>query len=83
MPHKQRPIDYGAQHQIVQLINTSPPLNDKGIKRIQGIVGDLLYVGIEVNNKILVALSSVGAQQSAATEETADAIEQLLDCVAT
>ena len=35
------------------------------------------------NNKILVALSAIGEQQSAATEETADTIEQLLDYVAT
>ena len=36
-----------------------------------------------VNNKILVELSAIGAQQAAATEDTAKAIEQLLDYVAT
>ena len=41
---------------------TSKPLNEKGIKRIQGIVGALLYVGRAVNNKLLVALSEIGAQ---------------------
>ena len=55
----------------------------KGIKRIQGIVGDLIYVGRAVNNKLLVALSAIAAQQAAATEDTAAAIEQLLDYVAT
>ena len=43
----------------------------------------LLYVGRAVNNKLLVALSAIGAQQAAATENTAAAIEQLLDYVAT
>ena len=40
-------------------------------------------MGISVNNKILVSLSAIGAQESAATEETAEAIKQLLDYVAT
>ena len=46
-------------------------------------MGALLYVGRAVNNKLLVALSAIGAQQAAATEDTAVAIEQLLDYVAT
>ena len=66
-PHKHRPIDYGATQQLVQPTNTSPPLNEKGIKRIQGIVRALLYVGRAVNNKLLVALSTIGARQAAAT----------------
>ena len=40
-------------------------------------------MGRAVNNKLLVALSEIGAQQAAATEDTAAAIEQLLDYVAT
>ena len=67
----------------MQPIDTSPTLNKKGIKRIQDIVGALLYVGRSVNNKLLVALSSIGSQQAAATEDTAAAIEQLLDYVVT
>ena len=51
----------------MQPTDTIPPLNDKGIKRVQGILGDLLYVGKAVNNKLLVALSAIGAQQAAAT----------------
>ena len=49
-PHKHRPIDYGATQQLVQPTDTSKQLNEKGIKRIQGIVGALLYVGREVNS---------------------------------
>ena len=63
--------------------DTSTPLNDKGINKVQGVVGVLLYVGREVNNNLLVALSAIGVQQAAATKETADAIEQLLDYFAT
>ena len=46
-------------------------------------MGALLYVGRSVNNKLIVALSAIGFQQAAATEDTAAAIEQLLDYVAT
>ena len=42
-----------------------------------------MYVGRSVNNKLLVALSAIGAQQAAATKETAASIEQLLYYVAT
>ena len=81
-PHKHRPIDYGATQQLVQPTDTSKLLNEKGIKIIQGIVGALLYVGRAVNNKLLMALSAIGAQQAAATEDTAEAIEQHLDYLA-
>ena len=67
-PHKHIPIDYGATQQVVQPTEDSPTLNDKGIKRVQGIVGALLYIGRAVNNKLLVALIAIGSQQSAATE---------------
>ena len=67
----------------MQTTDTSPLLNEKGIKRIQGIVGALLYVGRSVNNKLIVALSVIGSQQAAATKDKVAAIEQLLDYVAT
>ena len=79
LPHKHRSIDCGAKQQIVQPTDTISSLDDKGIKRVQCIVGALLYVGISVNNKFLVELSVIGSQQAAATEETADKIEQLLE----
>ena len=73
-PHKHRPIDYGATQQFAQPTDTSKPLNEKGIKRIQVIVGALVYVGRAVNNKLLVALSAIGDPQAAAIKDTAEAI---------
>ena len=67
----------------MQPTNTSPTLNEKKTKRVQGIVGALIYVGREFDNKLLLALIAICAKQAAATEETAAAIEQLLDYVAT
>ena len=39
-------------------------------------------MGREVNNKLLVALSAISAQQAAETEDATAAIEKLLDYVA-
>ena len=64
-PHKHCPIDYGDTQKILQPTDTIPPLNNKGIKRVQGIVVALLYVVISVNKKLPVSLSAIGAQQAA------------------
>ena len=73
-PHKHRPIEYGATQQIVQPTDTSPPLNEKGIKIVQSIVGALLYVVRAVNNKLVKALSAIGTQQATANKEISAAI---------
>ena len=62
---------------------TIPPLNEKVIKRIQVIVGALLYVGRAFNKKLIVALITIGSQKAASIEDTSAAIDQLLDYVAT
>ena len=66
-PHKHQPIDYGSKQQIFQPKDTTPPLDDKFIKRFQGIFGTLMYVGKAVNNNLLVELSAIGSHQAAET----------------
>ena len=83
LPQNHQHIDYGAKQQISQHTDTSPTLDDKGTKRVQGIFFALLYVGRSVSNKIIVASSAIISQQAATTEDTANAIKQLLDYVAT
>ena len=56
----------------------SPALDNEGTKRIQGIVGALLYYTRAVDNKLLVSLSAIGAQQAAATQRTNEAINKNL-----
>ena len=63
--------------------DTSPLLDAKGIKRVQLIVGSLLYYASAADNTLLVALNAIGMQQSAAMEQTEKAISQLLDYVPT
>ena len=58
-------------------------LNNEGIKRVQAIVGALLYYARALHNRILVGLSAIGDQQASATEQTAAAINQILDHVKT
>ena len=41
--HKHREVTYGAKEQLALEEDKSPPLNKESIKRIQVIVGSLLY----------------------------------------
>ena len=61
----------------------STPLNEEGVHRIQAIIGAALLYGQAVDNKLLVALNSIGTQQASATEATNEAVKQLLDYMAT
>ena len=76
-------VTYGPKEQLIPEEDKSPPLNKDGTKRIQGIVGALLYYARAVDNKVLVVLSSIGSQKAAVTERTNKAINQLLDYSAT
>ena len=82
-PHRHREISYGSKEQLVAEEDTSPKINNEGIKRVQDIFGALLYYAREVHNRLLVGLGAIGAQQAAATEKTAASINKILDYVAT
>ena len=58
-------------------------LDAKGVRSVEGIVGSLLYISRAVKNKILMGLTTIGAQQANATEAISEAIDQLLNYVAT
>ena len=82
-PHAHREIVYGAKEQLVPENDTSPRLDETGVKQIQGIIGSLLYYAQAVDNKLLATLSTISSQQAAATVNTEKAVNQLLDYVAT
>ena len=82
-PHKHCELIYCAKEQLTPEDDKSPPLDNQGTKSIQGIVGAFLYYGRELDNKLLVGLSSIGSQQVAATERTKESINKLLDYCAT
>ena len=82
-PHRHREISYGAKEQLAPEDDTSPPLDSQGTKRVQGIVGALLYFAFAVDNKLLVGLSAIGSRKASATQRTSEAINQILDYCAT
>ena len=74
---------YGVKEQLTPEDDTSPPLENQGTKRVNVIVGALLYYARAVDNKLLVGLSAIGYQQAAATQRTNEAINQILGYCAT
>ncbi len=81
-PYKNDPIQYSACVQRVD-VNTSAPLSPDAIKRVQDIIGTLLYYGWAINPTLLTALSSIPAQQANGTTAMTEARQQLLDYIAT
>ena len=81
-PYQAAPIQYGAKVQRVAA-DTSAPLNKAEIKRVQDIVGTLLYYARAVDPTLLTALSAIAARQANGTRAVYDACHQLLDYVAT
>jgi hypothetical protein len=67
---------------MVEVDNTQP-LTPKEIKRVQDIVGTLLYHAQAVDLALLAALSAIAARQVNSTQAVVDACHQLLDYVAT
>jgi hypothetical protein len=82
-PHKCLPIAYGAKGQLTPTVNTSEQLDLHQKRRIQGIFGSLLYYAQAINNKLLIALRAIAAQQSCATVATKQAVHLSLYYVAT
>jgi hypothetical protein len=81
-PYKCLPIAYGAKAQLTSEADTSDLLEDHHKRRIQEIIGLLLYYARAVDNKLLVALSAIAARQSYATVATEQAVHLLFDYVA-
>ncbi len=80
-PYKCLPIAYGAKAQLTPEADTSDLYGDHCKRRVQEIVGLLLYYARAVDNKLLVALSAIAARQSYATVATEQAVHLLLDCI--
>jgi hypothetical protein len=81
--HKHCEIIFAQTTQLTHVNPYSPPLSTEGVKRIQGIIGALLYYACAVNNKLIATLSTLSSQQATATEATNIAMNQLLDYLTT
>ena len=82
-PHSAPPRNFGASAQQPVDHDSSPTLPPDRIKRIQQIVGTIMYYARAVDLTTLVALSSIAAEQAQATENTEQHVHTLLDYLAT
>jgi hypothetical protein len=82
-PYKCAPIAYGIKTQLAPETDLSELLNENHKQCIQEIIDSLLYYAHAVDNKLLVTLSAVAARQAKATVATKQAVNLLLDYVAT
>ncbi len=82
-PYKCLPIAYDAKLHITPDPDALELLNASNKRCVQEIVGSLLYYAQAVNNKLLVALSAIAARKAKATFTIEQAVDLLLDYVAT
>ena len=78
-PHAAPPRNFGRDAQEPVEHDHTPILPPDRIKRIQQIIGTILYYARAVDITTLVALSSIAAEQTIATESTEKKVIQLLD----
>ena len=81
-PHAWTQPNYGAKQQLTEEPDTSPPLDQSGIQRLQQVVGTLLFYARAIDNTMLVALGTLASAQTKGTEATMEALTQLLDYAA-
>jgi hypothetical protein len=69
-PYSPEPKKFGTEAQTPLPPDSSPKLVAKGIKRVQKIVGSILYYARTVDMTMLMALSSIAVEQTKAMEKT-------------
>jgi hypothetical protein len=81
-PYSPKPKKIGSEAQAPLPPDESPKLDEKGIKRIQQIVGSILYYARAVDMTCLAALVTIAINKKKATKKTMDRSIQLLDYLA-
>jgi len=82
-PYNWTPPQYGQTIQTPVRDPQGPTLDEHNKRRVQSIIGSLLYYARAVDPTILPAINTIAMQQSHATTETLQAAHQLLDFVST
>ena len=82
-PYQPPSRKYGTESQETMPQDITPKVNTERIKRIQQVVGGVLYYARAVDCTVLAALSSIASEQSEATEGTEKKVKQLLDYLTT
>jgi hypothetical protein len=81
-PHNYAAPTYGSRQQFAT-IDTSPAVDSKDTKRIQEVLGTLLYYAHVVDCTMISAIGTIATQQANATTATIKAITKLLNYCAT
>ena len=82
-PHKHNIPNYGAKVQLTELADTSKPLGKEDIKRLQEIIGAILYYARGTDGTIMATLNELASAQSKGTESTRKAMLKFLSYCAT
>ena len=82
-PHEYNVPVYGKHRQYAKGEDTSPLLDVKGTRYIQGVVGSLLYYSRATDSAMLTALNEIASKQANPTIKTKKAVHHLLDYAAT
>jgi hypothetical protein len=81
-PYTPAPKQFGSEAQSSLPPDSLPKLNKAGIKKVQKIIGSILYYARAVDMTVLTALSTFAAEQTIATERTLAKCTQMLDYLA-
>jgi hypothetical protein len=82
-PHAWQRPDYGKATQYAPTPDTSPPLDAADSKRVQEVLGTLLFYARAVDSTMLAAIGTLAAQQARGTQHTMRGITHLLNYCAT
>jgi hypothetical protein len=82
-PYAPAPKQYGAKAQAPLPVDIPPKLSPNKVKKIQQVIGSILYYAHAVDITVLMALSSIAVEQSKGTTNTMEKAKQLLDYLAT
>ena len=74
---------YTSELQWAEPLTSSPLLSKFEKKRLERVIGTLLYYVKAIDNTILVPVGTLASQQSQATQSTYKSLSQLLDYLAT
>jgi hypothetical protein len=66
-PYSLEPKKFGTEAQAPLPNDSTPKLDENGIKSVQNIVGSILYYARVVDMTVLIALSSITVKQTKAT----------------
>jgi len=76
-------LKYRAKVQFADPPSTTSFLNADNTKQIQEVVGILLYYAWAIDSTLLATLDTIATQQAKGTQDTMEAVTQLLNYCAT